>query len=83
MWKTIEKVGKKLAFPSSLLRREVKDVKMGKKKCFYNVRGVMGCQTVRRGDRKMKSQGEGRGEDVRVKLSSDFFFLFYYSGSYG
>ena len=32
----------------------------------YIVRGVMGCQTVRRWEGKMKSRGEGRGEDTKM-----------------
>ena len=34
-----------------------------RKKCFYSVRGVMGCQIVRKWEGKMGSQGEGRGWD--------------------
>ena len=55
---------KKLHFPLSLLCREVKDVKIEKKN--YIVRGVMGCQTVRRWEGKMKSRGEERGEDTKM-----------------
>ena len=32
------------------------------KKCFYNMRGVMGCQTVKEDEKKVKSPRVGEGK---------------------
>ena len=65
-------MGKKtsLSFVFFVLRGERCENK--KKNYFYTVRGVMGCQTVKGEERKIKSQGkgrEGRGEDSKMILS--------------
>ena len=68
-WKTTENVKKKktsFSFVFYVLRGE--RCENGKKKCFYSVRGVMGCQRVRGGEGKMKSPGKGREEDGKMLL---------------